>query len=176
MNHGAMDSDAPVAAPLAEALTAYLALHDALASDRLEGVAGSARAFGDAFTRAIQMPPPGAPHFWHMRSGQTDDVEAAAARLTTSSDLSSARFAFGALSAPFASLLEAHEMPGGFNLVRHTCGMQPDAPEGGVWLQREGEVRNPYFGAAMQMCARESHPASSPTEAHGDHRMTPRSR
>lgn len=178
MRHSAGASAAPAATPLAETLAAYLALHDALASDRLAGVAISARAFGTAFALAIQRPPEGDAHFWHMRAGQTEEVLASASQLEEAADLASARSAFGELSAPFAALVKAHGMPEGFNLVRHTCGMQPEAREGGVWLQREEDVRTPYFGAAMQMCARESTPASSPAEAHeghGDHHVSPRS-
>ena len=36
--------------------------------------------------------------------------------------------------------------------------MTTGAPEGGVWLQRAGPVRNPYFGTAMLMCSRSAEP------------------
>ncbi|GAB5537086.1 MAG: hypothetical protein Rubg2KO_33350 [Rubricoccaceae bacterium] len=141
--------------PLGDALAAYLTIHDALASDTIEGVTEAARAFDAAFALAIQNAPADNPHVWHMRAGETSGVQQHAQSLAAATDIESARSAFGQLSAPFAMLIEAAGAPDGFDLVRHTCGMQPELPEDGVWLQRVGEVRNPYFGGAMQMCSLE---------------------
>ena len=154
--------------PLAASLDAYLAIHAALADDATTGVPEAARALASAFERAIQDAPADDPHVWHMRAGETSAVQAAAVELAAASDLETARAAFGRLSVPFASLVEAVGAPEGYDLVRQTCGMQPDAPEGGVWLQRAGEVRNPYVGAAMRMCARDRAPLSKPPATEPD--------
>lgn len=169
MHHGATEHlahAAPAAAPLAETLDAYLALHDALASDRLAPAA--ARAFATAFDALAEMPPPGAPHFWHLRGETVAAIRQSAEALAVAADLDAARAAFGTLSAPFANAIDALGAPEGAALVRHTCGMT-DAPEGGVWLQREGPVRNPYFGAAMQMCSRRTDSVPSMDPAAMDH-------
>ncbi|HIG73209.1 MAG TPA: DUF3347 domain-containing protein [Bacteroidetes bacterium] len=180
--HSAMHS-APAAAhghaaaapaPLAEALVAYLAIGDALSSDDLAPVAGHAEAFLREWERAVATPPAHAPHFWHRRAEAAERVRQSAGRLTAATTLEAARAAFGDASVPLAELIDAHGPPDGFGLVRHVCGMRPDLPEGGVWLQREGPPRNPYFGSRMLACAVEAetlpsraadlHPAAPPHE------------
>jgi len=150
----------PADTPLGNALSAYLLIHAALASDTIDGVADAAREFETAFRLAIEDAPADDPHVWHMRANETAAVQTHASSLARATDLVGARSAFSELSAPFASLIEVVGPPDGFDLVRHTCGMPSDAPEGGVWLQRAGDVRNPYVGGAMPMCARESSPLS----------------
>lgn len=153
-------------APMADALDAYLALHDALAADRTDGEA--ARAFASAFDALAAAPPEGDPHFWHQRSAEVEAVREAAAALAGAVDLDAARAAFGRLSAPFAMLVEAAGTPAGYDLARHTCGMAP-APEGGVWLQRAGDTRNPYFGTGMLMCSRRADGVTAHGAHAGDH-------
>ena len=87
-----------------------------------------------------------------MRSAEVAAVETHALALADAADLVGARAAFGQLSAPFVALVEAHGAPAGYDLSRFTCGMISDAPEGGVWLQRGTEGRNPYFGERMLAC------------------------
>ena len=138
--------------PFPAALDAYLAVQAALASDQTDRAA--AQAFAAAFAEATEGMPPADPHLWHSRSGEVTAVRVAAQQLAEASDLAAARLAFGALSVPFAALAEAHGVPGGYALARFTCGMASGVPEGGVWLQPDGELRNPYFGAAMLTCGR----------------------
>ncbi len=95
--------------------------------------------------------PADAPHFWHERAAETDGIRAHAHALSRATDLGAARAAFGALSPPFAALVETVGVPAGYDLARFTCSMA-DAAEGGVWLQREGEAQNPFFGPAMASC------------------------
>lgn len=168
--HGEMPSEVTAPSPLAEALDAYLAVHDALASDRLDGIAGQAEAFRVAFAAAIEVAPADDPHLWHMRSAETAAVLDAATRLAEAGDLEAARTAFAALSQPLADLAEAVPMPAGYALVRYTCGMRSGLPGGGVWLQRAGDVRNPYFGSAMAMCGElDASSSGEGHDAHGDH-------
>lgn len=143
---------APTASPMAEALDAYLAVHAALAQDDVAGAAAHGAHFATAFGALAEAPPAGDPHFWHSRSADVAAVGTAADALAGAETLDAARVAFGELSVPFARLLEAAGAPEGYALARFTCGMYRDAPEGGVWLQRDGDTRNPYFGAAMLTC------------------------
>ncbi len=160
-------------APLAGAIEAYLSLQDALASDRLDP--GAARAFATAFDALAETPPAGDAHFWHLRGEAVATLRQSARALVAATDLDAARAAFGRLSAPFADAVEGLGSPAEFGLVRHTCGMA-DAPQGGVWLQRAGQVRNPYFGTSMLMCSRRTDdvPAmdhgSMSGMSHGGHR------
>ena len=152
------------AGPLPEALDAYLAVQAALANDRLDPVA--AQALVVAFDAAAEEAPTGDPHFWHSRAGEVGAARQAAAALAAATELDAARIAFGQLSVPFASLVQQHGVPAGYDLARFTCGMAKGVPEGGVWMQREGELRNPYFGAAMLSCGRRDG-AMSPMDGMG---------
>ena len=182
MEHGAMghaemaSMPAPGAdeAPTRAVLDAYLAVHDALAADRL--APDAAALLADALLTWTETPPADDPHLWHSRA---DDVAAArqsAAALAAATDLDAARAAFGALSAPFGRLVEAVGVPDGYDLDRFTCGMA-DVDEGGVWLQPAGEAQNPYVGASMARCGTRDGAVPSATEptamdhdGHGAHR------
>ena len=148
---------------LAPVLDAYLALHDALAADRLDGVSEHARAFSASFAALTQAPPDGAPHFWHERAAELEAVTEHADALADAGDLAAARVAFGHLSAPFVAVAEALGLPDG--VERFRCGMFHDAPESGVWLQRGETVRNPYYGASMLTCG-SPQPAPAESGAH----------
>jgi hypothetical protein len=180
MNHmdgvvGDDDDDAPgslteAALPtegLGEALDAYLSVQTALASDELPNAADT-RAFGEAVAALVEAPPEADPHFWHMRSDEVRAVQAAATALAEADDLDAARVAFGEASAPFAGWIEALGVPEGYDVARFTCGMFP-APEGGVWLQREGDTRNPYYGSAMLTCGTQDRPMPQMDHEEMDH-------
>ena len=139
------------ARPLALALDAYLSVQEALAADDLAPVSPNAQAFADAWANATEDAPDDDPHFWHMRAEGVATVRAHALALAGAASLDAARTAFGHLSAALVPIVEARGAPAG--LSRFVCGMRRDLPEGGVWLQRGAEPRNPYFGARMLTCA-----------------------
>lgn len=124
------------------ALDAYLAVHDALASDDAAGAAMHGAHFARAFEAA------------GLSGEDAAVVRTRAAALAAADDLDGTREAFGHLSVPFARLVEAEGVPAGMTLDRVRCGMARDLPEQGVWLQRAGDIRNPYFGSAMLTCGR----------------------
>lgn len=157
---GEMDVAAEPSA-LADALDAYLAAQRALSRDAFEGVSDHALAFLDAWLFAVEEAPEADPHFWHRRGAEVQAVETHALALVDAADIDAAREAFGALSAPFATLVEAHGAPQGYDLSRFSCGMRSDLPEGGVWLQRGTETQNPYFGTRMLACGTRSAAVSS---------------
>ena len=166
-NHGQMpsvtaasrpDAAASNAAPLAAAVGAYLDVQAALASDQT--APDAAARLADALRRSTETAPAGDPHLWHRLSAEVAAARSAADALRRSETVGDARAAFGDLSVPFAALVEA--AGAGDGLVRHTCGMTAGAPEGGVWLQRAGPVRNPYFGSRMLLCSRDARPAGAP--------------
>ena len=165
MNHSSMERDHAEEsdAPIRPVLDAYLALHDALVADRL--APDAAQALAAALAIWTETPPPGDAHFWHLRATDVSALRRSADALAEAAGLEAARAAFGALSVPFASRVEAHGVPEGYDLARFTCGMA-DAPEEGVWLQPAGDTANPYFGASMATCGREDAP-TEPTLDHG---------
>jgi hypothetical protein len=162
-----MSAPAP-AAGLTETLDAYLAIHDALAADRLADATAQAAALGSAFETLTAQPPAGDPHFWHSRADDLAAVRAQTTALGAASDLDAARAAFGAVSVAMVRLVQDLGAPAGYDLAVMTCGMAPGVPEGGVWMQRAGATANPYFGAAMPSCGSldESVPT---TDGHAGH-------
>ena len=163
MDHGQMESSSATPA-LSDALDAYLAIQEALAADRLDGLAAQAQAFDAVFAVLIESPPADDPHFWHMRATETTAVRTHAQALAEAPDLLAARQSFGALSHPFVALIEAIGVPEGYTLAQFTCGMA-EAPEGGVWLQRGNATQNPFFGTAMPTCG--THEGVLPAHAEG---------
>ncbi|MEL6616517.1 MAG: DUF3347 domain-containing protein [Bacteroidota bacterium] len=146
------DAHADPDTPLARALGAYIAIGDALAADDDSGAPDLARVFTDAWAEAVDTAPEADPHFWPMRNAEVQAVADAARALQSSADLDATREAYAILSAPLASLVEAHGAP--LPLQRFTCGMRSDLPENGVWLQPSADSpRNPYFGSQMLACA-----------------------
>lgn len=172
MDHSAMsemqhDAMPMAAAPegLRAALDAYLAIQTALASDELAGIAKQARALDTAVAKLGETPIEGDPHFWHTHADDLTAIRTNAQALADADDLAAARLAFGRLSAPFVGIVEATGVPKGYDVARFTCGMVADVPEGGVWLQRGSDTRNPYYGSAMVSCGASDH--AMPMMDHG---------
>jgi Cu(I)/Ag(I) efflux system membrane fusion protein len=88
----------------------------------------------------------------------------AAAHLEKAANLKAARKEFHALTLPlveFVQNLRAHESEFG-SLKVYQCPMLkqafPGAPSKGQWMQLQGPLRNPYFGAEMLDCGNEVKP------------------
>ena len=130
-------AEAPAAAPAEAAydpqrfddrpagvVRAYLRAQDALAHDRLEEAAAALTA---------------------LAGHAQDDLRPLAESAAQAADLAGARLAFRDLS---AKLIES-PLPEGLGVA--FCPMAFDN-EGGRWIQSEGEIMNPYYGAAMRRC------------------------
>lgn len=111
----------------------YLEIQAALANDRPEGAKAPAAALVKA-ARAM---------------GKTGDgVAGPAATLEAAADIKAAREAFGPLSDAVIALVQAHGSPETAADVRLAyCPMAKRS-----WLQREAQVRNPYYGSSMATC------------------------
>ena len=103
---------------------AYLRAQDALAHDRLEEAAAALSA---------------------LAGHAPDDLRPLAESAAQAGDLAGVRLAFRDLS---AKLIES-PLPEGLGVA--FCPMA-FANEGGRWIQPEGEIMNPYYGAAMLGC------------------------
>ena len=109
----------------------YLAVQAALAADKFADVALPASALAD---QAKALGKAGA------------DVAKAAAAVGAAGDIAAARDAFGPLSDAMIARVKADGSPD----AALRLGYCPMAKRS--WLQREGEVRNPYYGSAMLTC------------------------
>jgi hypothetical protein len=114
-----------------EMVKAYLAVQAALASDKFADVAAPAKTLAEKATALGQA---GA------------DVAKAAAAVGAAADIAAAREAFGPLSDAMIARVKAD----GSSDAALRLGYCPMAKRS--WLQREGAVRNPYYGAAMLTC------------------------
>ncbi len=103
---------------------AYLQAQDALAHDRFDEAAAALTA---------------------LAGHAPDDLRPLAESAAQTADLAGARLAFRDLS---AKLIES-PLPEGLGVA--FCPMAFDN-EGGRWIQSEGEIMNPYYGAAMLRC------------------------
>ena len=120
----------PASAAVADGLAApYLHIQVALANDSTEGVAEAARAIA---AEAAEM------------GDQAAAIGAAAEALAATTDLQSARDAFG----PLSDALIAYGRDVGFGELRLAYCPMVDKE----WLQATSEIRNPFYGSMMLTC------------------------
>lgn len=123
-------------------LESYLTVQEALAADSMDGVAAAGRAMVAA---AAELDTSGVDgeHAEHYADLPTK-IAAASNELATSETLESAREALRNLSRPM-TVWASMSTPGGIDVV--FCSMAKAS-----WVQRSGEVRNPYYGSSMLRC------------------------
>lgn len=120
----------PASATVADGLAApYLHIQVALANDSTDGVAEAARAIA---AEAAGM------------GEQAAAISAAAGALAATTDLQSARDAFG----PLSDALIAYGRDVGFGELRLAYCPMVDKE----WLQATSEIRNPFYGSMMLTC------------------------
>jgi Protein of unknown function (DUF3347) len=111
----------------------YLEIQAHLAADNFPDVKGPARTMK---TQAVALGKPGEP------------IAKAAAAVETATDVSGARDAFGPLSDAVIALVQADgSRDAAADLRLAYCPMAKRS-----WLQREEQVRNPYYGSKMSSC------------------------
>jgi hypothetical protein len=126
-------------APLIEV---YLKMQESLAADKFEGVSAMAARFNKQALALDTGPMDGAQkRLFNDLPKKLTDTSAGLVKATT---IDNARVAFRELSKPMAMWVSSAK-PAGVVVVY--CSMYP-----GSWLQRAGEVRNPYYGAKMLTC------------------------
>lgn len=128
--------DAADSKPDGTILTPYLAIGEVLASDRVDGIDKlGAQVVEASQTRADQ--------------AGIDEILAAAARIG-SPDIATVRLAYRKMSeGVIAWLAQNPEAREGLELVH--CPMT-FTNEGAYWVQRAGQINNPYEGAMMLRC------------------------
>ncbi|MFZ5494292.1 MAG: efflux RND transporter periplasmic adaptor subunit [Verrucomicrobiota bacterium] len=156
----------PAAAPAEPAALAALtklafALADAsavLAGDDLAGYRQQLPAIRAALADYFQA----AAHAAHGPLGAFKDGPADPA------DLASAQKGFAPFSTAVADLARAQHVHHREGLHLFQCPMAPEIGEG-RWLQRDGELKNPFFGSGMLGCGDELDAAPAKTEGHQGH-------
>ncbi len=126
---------------------AYLAVQDALASDRPidDSRANELEASAAALADAESLPEP-------LRA-EARSISGQAKGLSHL-DLAAARVAFQSISASMIRLASHVRGDAGRNpFFQFHCPMVPSG--GGDWLQDDQPLRNPYFGAAMSRCGKQ---------------------
>ena len=134
-------------------LDGYFALGAKLADDSAEGLDAPARSVAANMDALLKVEMPDAPHFWHQH-GEAADVRGKALELVKAADLAAARELFADLSIALGKLLRASGVPPAYGkpVVELHCPMYREGQGGNIWLQLEGEVRNPFYGKAMIGC------------------------
>jgi hypothetical protein len=117
-------------------LSPYLAIGEVLANDRIEGLGKLGAQVVEAGQERADEP-------------GVDEILAAAGRIG-SPDIATARLAYRKLSEGMIAWLAAHpDERAGLELIH--CPMT-FTNEGAYWVQRAGQISNPYEGAMMLRC------------------------
>ena len=121
-------------------ITSYVDIHEHLFRDKMDGVKPLAAAIS---LQASRMGAGGAA------------MTAAAQRMEAAADLKAARDAFGALS---DAVIAAGNAEGWKDVPDIKVAYCPMANKS--WLQKEGTIRNPYYGPVMPTCGDFKKPGS----------------
>ena len=124
---GAAAADLPSAL-----MNPYLQIHAALACDAFTGVADHAKAI-EVAAKAL--------------GPDADKIVAGAKKLAAAKDIAAARTAFGEVSQEIANYAEKTKSGYGPDVRVAHCPMVSKP-----WLQKDKDIRNPYYGAAMLTC------------------------
>jgi len=148
----------PVEGPMADALTAYNAIHDALAADKTDGVADAAGKIAAAATQAGEAADDA--HKAHYA-----ELATAAGELAKAGDVEAARMAFGEVSKHLVMMMEMNpSLAAGQHMFE--CPMAKGYQR---WIQPSTTLSNPYMGTKMATCGSEV--AFGGGAAGGDHDM-----
>ena len=149
--HSSAELSPNAAEALGAMLDAYLAIGSQLASDTMEDVNVKAHAMIEAF-HAVKGEAPA--ELWDAHEAHTKMIHDTGHELGNLSDIKAARIAYGSLSDSFKHFIADVGVPANYEkpVYSYVCGMAPDVPEAGIWMQTDGPVRNPYFGSAMLRC------------------------
>lgn len=110
----------------------YLKVQTALANDKTDDFAALSKAIEDASLTLGK---------------DADRIAAGARKLAAAKDIAAARTAFGELSSALFAYAEKTKSGFGAGVRRAYCPMADKS-----WLQKESEIKNPYYGSAMLTC------------------------
>ncbi len=142
-----------VEAVLGEILDHYFAIGDRLAGDAIEGIPAHARKLASGIDRLLETDIPNDVHFWHKHE-EVATVRGKALELIDASQIEQARLHFANLSVALGKLVRATGVPPSYptRVQQLHCPMYRAGQGGNIWLQPQGDVRNPFFGSIMLEC------------------------
>jgi len=123
-------------------LAEYLKIQDKLALDSSEGVATASKKI-EAMAAGLKLGEASA-NFRRQYKNVPGQVLDASKQLSKEADIKKQREAFKLLSRPVVNWVELSK-PDGMGV--YFCDMAP-----GGWVQKKGDLRNPYYGASMLRC------------------------
>ncbi|MCB9917382.1 MAG: efflux RND transporter periplasmic adaptor subunit [Planctomycetes bacterium] len=143
----------PLVAAVEQIVAAYVRIGDVLASDRTTGLDEQGLEIATAVDAMIAVEIPGHELFWNEHD-EVATVRGKAFAMAGSPELAEARLLFSDLSIALSKLLRATGVPSSpaGRLEELHCPMFLENQGGATWLQRSGDVKNPYFGAKMLSC------------------------
>ena len=149
--HSSIELSPNATEALGTMLDAYLAIGNQLASDTMDEVNEKAHAMIEAFHTVEHEAPA---ELWSTHASHAETIRDTGNQLADLSDIKAARIAYGSLSDSFNHLIAAMGVPASYGktVYSYVCGMAPDVPKSGIWMQTDESVRNPYFGSAMLRC------------------------
>lgn len=134
---------------IGETVKAYLSVQDALANDRFEQAQQAMRFLADVVGAIDMNLLEGEAHATWMKF--FSNLQATLTQLHQAEDLETFRKCFAPVSEALALMVESFGIYPPQPVYKMRCPMAFDG-QGAVWLQKEKEVRNPYFGEAMPSC------------------------
>jgi Cu(I)/Ag(I) efflux system membrane fusion protein len=132
-----------------EIVKAYLSLQEALARDDMTSAVSAARQTMKAISDVDMSLVSGEQNMLWM--GSMGEMNEALDGIVKAQDIEAARWAFEPFSNELISILKQFGIPEHQNLYRIHCPMAFNN-KGADWLQKNDDVRNPYFGASMLKC------------------------
>lgn len=138
---------------LADMIGAYIAIGDKLADDRFDGISAESQKVVSALGKV--QPADGGPEYFPDNRDALENLSRIAVTLTSAKlDLASARQAYADMTIELGKLLQTVGVPPGvsFEMSEYHCPMYRPGQGGAVWMQKDGDVRNPYFGKSMLEC------------------------
>jgi len=136
-------------AQIGETLKAYLSVQDALAGDRFDGAQQAMRVLADVVGSIDMKLLKGEAHAKWMEF--FSNLQAALTQMSQAEDLETFRKCFALVSEAMALIVESFGIYPHQPVYEIRCPMAFEG-QGATWLQKEKEVRNPYFGEAMPGC------------------------
>lgn len=134
---------------LAGVLDAYLQVQDALAGDSLPKAKEGASKTRSALTVVDTSLLKGDAHMKWMAS--LENMNSALNRIEQASGIEAARESFELLSTSLADAVARFGVGANTQVYRIHCPMAFNS-KGADWIQKDQDVRNPYFGASMLTC------------------------
>lgn len=127
---------------MSDVMSEYLKIHQKLADDKTEGVQESAKLIHQK-SKELRLETAPKEHHKNYKNIHSQMMESSM-KLEKAKDISEMRKAFNTMSKPMANWTQTHQ-PKGMGV--YYCSMAK-----GSWVQKEGALKNPYYGHSMLSC------------------------